>query len=156
MNTDIRIGMLLNETEDAALLLKAARRLYPEAHIVAIISNHASLPDNIQADEIMRSELSPLHLLIKGGFAQFVKELQGKQFDLFIIRFASLKLRLMAALTNATRCEIWLQGGTIWPTAVKVRVALQEYFRGRLVGTTSLVRIYLSILFSWVSRHHSR
>lgn len=143
-----RIGIFFNETLDAALLLNGARRRHPGAHLVAVISPRAaaSFAGHELADEVVQTELSPLRLILKGALFQMVKELRSQRFDLLLLRFPTLKLRLLAALIAPASCEIWLANGTIFPAPVSsLSAAIREYWLRRVSGIKALLRIARSV-----------
>lgn len=154
MSNPERIGILFNETQEAALLLKGARRRHPDAHLVAILSPRAAaqFPARDLVDEIVKVELSPLRLLIKGAFSQMVKTLRAQRFDLLVLRFPTLKLRLLAAMIAPMRCEIWLAGGVIVPTPTTASAAAREYFQKRFTGVKTMVRIWCNVYCSRIPR----
>lgn len=143
-----RLGILFNETQDAVLLLDGVRRIHPEAYLVAIVSPHAAFPEDNPADEVLRVELSPLRLLLAGASFKMIKELRAQRFDLFIIRFSTLKLRILAALVASKKCEIWQSNGTIFPAAASFSATVRQYFAGRLSGMMTVGRAWRSACFS--------
>ncbi len=153
-----RIGILFNETQDAALLLKGARRRHPDAHLVAVLSPRAAaqFPARNIVDEIVEVELSPLRLLIKGAFFHMIEVLRGQRFDLLVLRFPTLKLRLLAALIAPLCCEIWLASGVIVPTPTTFNAAAREYFQRRFAGVKMMARIWCNVCCSRISRGSDR
>ncbi len=158
MSDTERIGILFNETRDAALLLKAARRRHPDARLVAILSPRAAVrfPARDLVDEIVEVELSPLRLLIRGAFFQMVEVLRKQRFDLLVLRFPTLKLRLLAALVAPMRCEIWLAGGVIVPTPTTPGAAVRGYFQRRFTGVKMMARIWCNVWCSRIPRRQGR
>lgn len=158
MTTPLKIGVLFNVTEKSALLLKGLHRRYPDAYVVAVVPDRAvPAPEDLQgADEVVRLELSPLRLLLKGTLSSVVKPLREQGFDLFILRFGTLKLRLLAALIGPARCELWLIGGIIAPVEAGGMVpAAKEYFLRWWQGRKTVLSAWCSAHFQRVRPHHA-
>ncbi|HOC69034.1 MAG TPA: hypothetical protein PLL36_05710 [Candidatus Hydrogenedentes bacterium] len=152
MTAPFKIGILFNATEKSASLIKGLRRRYPDAYVVAVVPERAAPPpeDMQGADEVLRLELSPLRLLLKGTLSPVVEPLRVQGFDLFILRFGTLKLRLLAALIGPARCELWLIGGIIAPVEAGGMVpAAKEYFLRWWQGRKT-------VLSAWCSAHFQR
>ncbi len=152
MTAPIKIGVLFNELEKSAQLLKGLRRRYPEAYVVAVVPERAApAPEATEgADEVLPLELSPRRLLRKGTLSSVVERLRGQGFDLFILRFGTLKLRLLAAMVRPARCELWLIGGIIAPVeAGGIVPAAKEFFQCWREGRKT-------VLGAWCSAHFQR
>ncbi len=150
MTAPFKIGILFNVTEKSASLLKGVRRRHPEAHIVAVVSPGAqfSPEDMAGADELLRLELSPIHLVLKGTVFSVTEHLREQGFDLFILRFGTLKLRLLAALVRPARCELWLVGGIIAPVnANGIVAAAREFFQRWRAGRKTVISAWCSTRF---------
>jgi hypothetical protein len=148
MNTSRRIGILFNETKDAALLISGVRRLHPDACIIAIVSPRVAFQEKPLADEVLLVELSPVRLFVKGDFLQMVNLLRNQKYELLIIRYSSLKLKVLGALVSPFRCEIWGQSGTIIPVEGSPASVFYSHFMARVMGIGTLIRIYVNIFFS--------
>jgi len=149
MTTPQQIGILFNVTEKSAQLLAGVRRQYPEARIVAVVPVRAQLsPADMEgADEVLPVELSPPRLLLKGSLFKVARQLREHRFDLFILRFGTLKLRLLAGLVAPVRCELWLIGGIIAPVEVGGIVSsVREYLRCRWAGRRTVLKAW------WITR----
>ena len=158
MTAPLKIGILFNVTEKSALLLKGVRRRHPDAHVVAVVSERMSLtPDDMAgADELLRLELSPVRLLLRGTLFSVAERLREQGFDLFILRFGTLKLRLLAALVAPARCELWLIGGIIAPVnTTGIVSALKEYFYCWLVGRKTVLNAWISACFDRIRSYHA-
>lgn len=153
MTTRKRIGVLFNVTEKSARLLAGLRRQYPDAHITAVVPVRAQIaPGDMEgADTVLPVELSPLRLVLKGMLFRVAGQLRECRFDLFILRFGTLKLRLLASLVAPGRCELWLIGGIIAPVDVGgIIPAVKDYFRGWWSGRRTLMKAWCNTRFYWV------
>lgn len=153
MTAPLKIGILFNVTEKSALLLKGVRRRHPDAHVVAVVSERMPLtPDDMAgADELLRLELSPVRLLLRGTLFFVAKRLREQGFDLFILRFGTLKLRLLAAMVQPALCELWLIGGIIAPVEAGSMVpAAKEFFQRWWAGRKTVLSAWCSTRFQRV------
>ncbi|NLV45340.1 MAG: glycosyltransferase family 9 protein [Candidatus Hydrogenedentes bacterium] len=159
MTAPLKIGILFNVTEKSALLLKGVRRRHPGAQVVAVVSERMSLTpeDMAGADELLRLELSPVRLLFRGTLFSVAERLREQGFDLFVLRFGTLKLRLLAALVAPARCELWLIGGIIAPVnATGLFPTAREYFRCWLAGRKTVFSARCSACFQRVRPYSQR
>ncbi len=150
MTASNKIGILFNETERSISLIQGVRRRYPEVYIVAVVSERMLAPPETMAgaDELLCLELSPLRLLSQRTLFSMAACLREEKFDLFILRFGTLKLRLLAALVRPARCELWLIGGIIAPVeAGGVIPALKEFFRCWWAGRKTVLSAWYSTRF---------
>lgn len=146
-----KIGILFNVLEKADKLIAGVRLRYPNAIIVAVLPMHAhpAAQELAQVDEMVRIQLSPIRLLLSGSFLRVVRQLHGMQFDLLILRFYSLKLRLLAALIAPKTCEAWLIPGTLFPVVPGILKTIKTAVGERMAG--------IKICFlSWVNTHFVR
>lgn len=144
-----RIGILFNETLDAEKLLKGMRRLRPDARLVAIISPRISLGTaSALADETIQVELSPLRLLMHGSLFSMIGTLRDQHFDLFVIRFDTLKLRLLAAYVSPLSAELWRSNGTITRIPMNVGDILGAWLRQKAAARARYLRDWYSVHFS--------
>lgn len=153
MTAPARIGVLFNATEKSVKLLAGLRRQYPGARITAIVPACAQVSpaDMAGADEVLPIELSPARLLLKGMLFQVTEQLKAQQFDLFVLRFGTLKLRLLAALVAPVRCELWLIGGIIASVdAGGIVPAVRDYFRCWWAGRRTVMKAWCATRFEWV------
>lgn len=150
MTSQDKIGVLFNVTEKSGVLLKALREQHPDAHITAVVPVRAGIvpADMPDADELLPLELSPLRLIFQGTLLAVIRQMRERRFDLFILRFGTLKLRLLAARVAPGCCELWLIGGIIAPVNVTGIVPTTgEYFRWRCDGCKTRLKAWFNIHF---------
>lgn len=152
MNDIKRIGILFNDADQADALFKGIRKRHPAAHLTAIVPVRATLPPSAMdpADDLLLVELSPVRLLARGQLFEVTRQLHEQHYDLLILRFGTLKLRILAALVAPARCEIWMVGGTIYSVSSEMGGTLREYFRNRWQGTKSVWRASLSVYLAFI------
>ncbi len=147
-----KIGVLFNVTEKHEALLKALRMFYPDSRITAVVPARTPIApaDMPEADEVLPLELSPSRLIFRGVLFDVVRQLSELHFDLFILRFGTLKLRLLAAMLQPARCELWFIGGIIAPVeAGGIVPAAKEFFQRWWWGRKT-------VLSAWCSTHFQR
>ena len=129
------------------------RRRHPDAHITAIVPIRAGLSaaDMPDANEILALELSPLRLLLFGLFFNTVRQLRIQNFELFILRVGTLKLRLLATLARPLRCELWQTGGIIAAVNTSnITAATKEYFHFRAGARRTIREALLNAYFKLI------
>ncbi len=146
MSEKITIGALLNTTYEGLPFVKGMRRLHPDDNIVAIISPRTVLTEEETAlvDEVLRLEISPVRMILRGKVVETLSTLRARKFDLFLVRFSTLKLRLLAVLVAPRHCELWLPNGSMIPASTSFMGTCLQYFARRWSG----VRLHLKAFWN--------
>ena len=146
-----RLAILFNETNEAPKLIKGIRRLRPEAEIVAILSPRAPRQDiENEVDELIILELSPLRLLFTGGFPGLIRGLRKENFHTFVIRYNTLKLKLLTAWISPQKAELWLSHGTVTAIEKSTFSVLKDHFSRKFTGWIRFLTNLCRVLFTRV------
>lgn len=148
MKERTRLAILFNETADAPKLIKGVRRLRPHMEIIAILSPRASRQEmEGLVDGFITIELSPLRLLLSASFVKMIRQLRQENFDTLIIRYNTLKLKLLSAWIAPQKAELWLTQGSVIPIEQNSAALIRNHLQQKLIAWGRLLIYSFRVLF---------
>jgi len=131
-----RICAFYSEGLNFVELLHHVRRRHPAGHIIAMVpaGHRTTEREKSLVNEVVYMELPHYSPVQVRACLRLVNDMRARQFDLFIVRFRSRQLRLLAALSGARHCESWTGDNVIRPlpnTLPRAAWALIEDFAAR-------------------------
>ncbi len=112
MNNQERVCVFFSVGNDFAKVVRTVRARSQGAHITAMVPPGFST-DGIAADEVVRMEVQRYRPWQVARLRRLAQQLRAGRYDRFVVLFPSPKLKMLASLSGAPRCECWGTDGRV-------------------------------------------
>lgn len=97
---------------DFPKVVRTVRARNPEARITAMAPPNFPM-ENVAADEVVRMEIQRYRPWHVARLRRLARLLKSGRYDRFVVLFPSIKLKMLAILSGAPRCECWGVDGRV-------------------------------------------
>lgn len=112
MNEIERICVFFSVGNDLAKVVRTVRARHPHSHITATAPPGFPM-DGVAADKIVLMEVSRYRPWHVARVRRLARQLREGRYDLFVVLFPSMKLKMLASLSGAPQCECWGVDGRV-------------------------------------------
>ena len=112
MNNSERACVFFSIGSDFAKVVKTVRARHPGARITAMAPPDFPM-DGVAADDVVRMEVQRYRPWHVARLRRLARQLRAGRYDRFVVLFPSVKLKMLASLSGAPKCECWGVDGRV-------------------------------------------